>query len=1115
MGAQIAAFDWSKTPIGPIESWSTTLWTVVRLLLVSPHPTLLWWGPDYISLYNDSYAPILGTKHPWALGQPCRQCWKEIWPVLQPLIDTPFGGGPATWIEDFGLELHRHGFLEECHFTVSYSAVPDDAAPGGIGGVIATVNEITGQVLGQRRVVALREVGARLGETKRAAQACAVAGQTLATYTHDVPFALLYLIDDDGKRARLAGAAGVPTGQDISPHSIDLTERAPHGWPFFDAVRSQTVQLVPELGRLFVNVPAGPWSDAPDSAALMPIPSSKAGVPAGLMVVGLSARLRFDDDYRSFLELLRTQIATAIARARAYEEERKRAEALAEIDRAKTNFFSNISHEFRTPLTLMLGPTEDLLAGVQGALAPAQRVQLELLRRNELRLQRLVNALLEFARIEAGRAQASYEPVDLSTLTRDIASSFRSLVERAGLKFEVSCPPLGEPVFVDPNMWEQIVLNLLSNAFKFTFEGEIEVSLRSTNSEVQLVVRDTGVGVRPGDLAQLFGRFHRVEGTRARTHEGSGIGLALTQELVRLHGGTIAVQSRFGEGTSFSVSIPRGSSHLPAERLVRARTAMERSPGPALFVEEATRWLPEETAGGAGNAVQVEAAQSVRTHAGRRILVADDNADMREYLRRILGEKWTVDTVSDGAAALERARATSPDLILADVMMPAMDGFQLLRELRSDPATRGVPFLLLSARAGEEARIEGLQAGADDYLSKPFSARELVARVATHLELYQLRLDAHAHQTDLLELIIQAPVPICVLRGDELVVEMVNQPFVDVVGRADVLGKRLLDALPELGGQGAGGRTFADLLREVRETGETFRADEVPINLRRNGHAVERYFNLAFSPIRSSAGTIERIMAVGTEVSAQVVGRRHAEEAERQIKDTLELRVEFLTAAAHELRTPLTTLGFQADGLLHLLRMAPAKDETAERLRPRAEKLRRQADRLAQIIDDMIDSFNLRPETLELVRTELDLADVARIVVERLRQESKQASAVISLRTEPAIGSWDRRRLEQILTALLSNAVKFGAGRPVEVEITCSARHARITARDSGLGIAPEDQARIFDRFVRLAPTTQFGGLGLGLWVVRELTLAMGGTVQVQSEAGRGAVFIVELPRTP
>jgi hypothetical protein len=312
MGARIAAFDWSKTPIGPIESWSTTLWTVVRLLLVSPHPTLLWWGPDYISLYNDSYAPILGTKHPWALGKPCSQCWQEIWPVLRPLIDTPFGGGPATWIEDFGLELYHHGFPEECHFTVSYSAVPDDAAPGGIGGVIATVNEITGQVLGQRRVVALREVSARLSETKTAAEACVVAGQTLATHAHDVPFALLYLIDDDGKRARLAGAAGLSTGQDMSPHSIDLTEREPHGWPFFDAVQSQAVQLVPELGRCFAKVPAGPWSDPPDSAAVMTIPSSKAGTPAGLMVVGLSARLRFDEGYRSFLDLLRTQIATAI-----------------------------------------------------------------------------------------------------------------------------------------------------------------------------------------------------------------------------------------------------------------------------------------------------------------------------------------------------------------------------------------------------------------------------------------------------------------------------------------------------------------------------------------------------------------------------------------------------------------------------------------------------------------------------------------------------------------------------------------------------------------------------------------------------------------------------------
>jgi signal transduction histidine kinase len=751
MGELIRSIDWAETPLGPIESWPPTLRTMVGLLLANRFPLLLWWGPEYVQLYNDAYRPIPGAKHPRSMGQPARECWAEIWHILRPLVDTPYHGGPPTWNDDILLEIDRHGFLEETHFTIAYSPVPDATAPGGIGGVLATVHEITTQVIQARRVAALRDLGARSAEAKTAEEACAIAAEAFGRHDRDVPFALLYLVDGDGRTARLAGRcpAGGDVDESFAPAVISLDADDTTAWPLAAALTDR-VQVVDGLDRRFTRVPKGPWADPPRQALVLPVPSSIPQKIAALLVVGISARIELDDHYRGFFELATAQVATALANARAYEEERRRAEALAEIDRAKTAFFSNVSHEFRTPLALMLAPLEDALADPHRPLPLEQRGRLETAHRNSLRLLKLVNTLLDFSRIEAGRVEARYEATDLARFTTDLASNFRSAMDRAGLRFGVDCPPLPAPVHVDRDMWEKIVLNLLSNAFKFTFDGEIAVTLRRAGECVELAVRDTGTGIAPEEIPHLFERFYRAKGARARTHEGTGIGLALVQELVRLHGGAVRVESVPGKGSTFTVSIPAAGPHAPDDQLA-PRTLASTSLGASPFVEEALRWLPNTDLGG-GREPDVSTTsalpplEAAHVHdgptPGGRILLADDNADMRDYVGRLLREHWTVEAVADGKAALEAARRHVPDLVLADVMMPGLDGFELLRALRADPRTSTVPVILLSARAGEEARVEGLQAGADDYVVKPFMARELIARLHTHLTLARMRHEA-------------------------------------------------------------------------------------------------------------------------------------------------------------------------------------------------------------------------------------------------------------------------------------------------------------------------------------------------------------------------------------
>jgi PAS domain S-box-containing protein len=753
MGERTRSFDWSATPVGPVAAWPQSLKTAVRIMLGSRYAMWLGWGPAFTFFYNDAYARMtLGPKHPWALGRSAREVWSEIWDDIGPRAERVMSTGEATWDESLLLFLERRDFPEETYHTFSYSPVPDES--GGVGGMLCVVTEDTERTIGERRLRTLRELAARTTEeAKSVEEACQTAARTLAGNPNDLPFVLIYLLDDS--TARLAGATGLPGGIPAAPVSVDLADAdaTNAGWPLRAVRQSGRGEVVTGLEERFGPLRCGPWPEPTRQAVVVPMVRSGQPALAGFVVAGVSPRLVLNDVYRGFLDLLAGHVATSVANARAYEEERRRAEALAELDRVKTAFFSNVSHEFRTPLTLMLGPLSELLSQSTNRVQPEQRELLEVVNRNGLRLLRLVNTLLDFARIEAGRVQASYQPTDLAAVTADLASNFRSACERAGLVLVVDCPPLAEPVFVDREMWENVVLNLLSNAFKFTFDGQIIVALRQANGTVELRVSDTGTGIPAEEMPRLFERFHRVENARGRTHEGSGIGLALVQELVKLHGGNVTAQSVPGQGSTFQVTLPLGAAHLPPDRIgsghTLASTALKAQP----YIEEALRWLPDAGLGEDDHRAALTAdfdsvAPAAFPHGVERadrprVLVADDNADMRQYILRLLAEQFEVEAVADGQEALAEARRQAPDLILTDVMMPQLDGFGLVRELRADPRTRALPVILLSARAGEESRVEGLEAGADDYLVKPFGARELLARVTAQLQMARLRREAN------------------------------------------------------------------------------------------------------------------------------------------------------------------------------------------------------------------------------------------------------------------------------------------------------------------------------------------------------------------------------------
>jgi len=1007
MGALMRAKDWAETPLGPLDAWPQSLRTTVSTCLNSRFPILVWWGPQYIKLYNDAYREIISAKHPRALGQPGRECWPEIWDIIGPMLDGVLRNGEATWSENQHLPLLRNGFTEECYFTFAYSPIRDEN--GEIAGVFSVVRETTRQVIGERRLRTLRDISAWTADTKSVDEAVRLASAVLAENPNDLP------------SARIAGPGEPRPGELVFP--------------------AGTLQLY----------------------------------------VTPSPRLHLDDEYRGFLALVGSQIGTTLERVRALQEAQERAEKLAELDRAKTAFFSNVSHEFRTPLTLLLAPIEQALEKRQ----PLAGADLETTHRNGMRLLRLVNALLDFSRIEAGRAQAWFEPVDLTSITADLASAFRSAVDSAGLVLDVQCERLGEPVHVDRDLWEKIVLNLVSNALKFTFDGTIAVSLRRAGDRAVLEVRDTGTGIPADQLPRVFERFHRIEGARARTHEGSGIGLALVQELVKMHGGEVGVTSEIGRGTTFTVTLPFGSAHLPADKL-QPRPAPPAS-HLASFVDEAQRWLP---------AAPVAAPPSDR----ERVLIVDDNADMRDYLVRVLSEHWAVDVASDAIGALELARKHPPDLVLTDVMMPGVDGFRLLRELRADPVLRTSAVIMLSARAGEEARVDGLAAGADDYLIKPFSARELVARIGNRLAMRSLEQRLARQRAAIANLFEHTPVPIAIFRGPELVFELANAAYRQVVDR-DPRGKPILEAMPEARGQG-----FDELLLQVMRTGRPHVARDNLVRLVRNGVLQDTYFTYVYAPLHDGLG--DGVIAIVNDVTEQVIARRQLQQLADDARAANRAKDEFLAMLGHELRNPLAPMVTA----LELMRM---RNDSASR---EEQVLSRQVGHLGRLVDDLLDVSRITSGRIELRKRRVELFEIVHRGLELaspLLEQRRNRLEVTIPRTGLVIDG-DPHRLAQVVSNLLTNAAKYSNPETrIAVEATVASGSIQLSVKDEGVGIAPEMVDRVFDLFVQQRQTLDRsqGGLGLGLAIARSLVELHGGSIRAFSAgAGSGSEFVVALP---
>ena len=1099
MSDLISSYDWSRTPLGHVAGWPDSLKAAVRILVTSRFPMWMAWGPQLTFLYNDAYASVtLGKKHPWALGKPAPEVWHEIWHDIGPRVERVMSTGEASWDETLGLILERSGFPEETFHTFSYS--PLAGSNGQIEGMLCVVMEDTQRVRGERQLSSLTTLAGALVDANTKREVFAAIERGLADQK-DIPFGLVYCFEEGSPNLCLVAQSGIEPGHPAAPKEMD-SESITAPWPvhlLFESNRPITLDL---LADRFPDLPSGVWSKPPSQARLVPLSRRGQDKPAGVFIAALNPYRQFDTSYAGFLELAAGQISASITNAEAYETERRRAEELANLDRAKTAFFSNVSHELRTPLTLILGPIEDALLNE----TPPTVESLQMLHRNALRLLKLVNGVLDFVRIEVGRMQATYQPTDLSLLTAQLASVFRSAVERAGLQLVIDCPPLPEPVYIDRDMWEKIVLNLLSNALKATFDGQIRVAISAEEHGALLTVHDTGTGIPDEELSHLFERFRRIEGARRRSHEGSGIGLALVHELVTMQGGTIEVQSKVNDGTEFRVHLPYGHEHLMHGNIARdAGSPLVVEGSASAYVQEALGWLPGL------NSVQDQLQNEItglveddtltgaesRSRVRPVVLLVDDNADMREYVRSLLATRFNVVSADNGRTALDEIRRRTPDLVLTDVMMPEMDGFTLLETLRKDPSTALIPIILLSARAGEESRIEGVEAGADDYLTKPFAARELIARIDAQLKMARMRHEAAEQKATLTHEINRArqfagealehvPIAFCTMDTEYRITYM--NPAAALLGARS--GKSLV------------GATLWDLYPEVMGT-------DVETNIRRamdqrasvefeqffSGPEGEAWFQFSVYP-QPGEGIIL--------YCSNTTETRKAEQALRR-SEQLAAAGRLAASIAHEINNPLeavTNLLFLAksdEGLSssskNLLEIADKELQRLSHITARSLKFYRQRTAPAKIsLDEVLDSVVYFHDPAIRVRG---------IHIDRRFRPSPPVLC------QPG-------EIQQVFTNLISNALDAVSdkGRIILEVRPCESQDSTgvaVTIADNGSGMDTQMLQRLFHPFVT---TKGEAGTGLGLWVSKGILDKHHATVAVRTRPQCGTVFRIFFPTT-
>ncbi|WVQ90544.1 hypothetical protein IAS59_004324 [Cryptococcus gattii] len=1143
--------DWSKTPLGPVERWPQSLKTIVGLVLNYPHQCCLWWGEELTLIYNEPYAQAI-HKHPDIFGMSGPVAWSEIWNSIGPLSELVLSGTPVWKEDDFllfkQLPHQGKGVWEEYHTWMWVPVLQEDGTFGGLWN--ATVRT-TKKVLAERRTATVREMGQRTSIARTMDEFNAAICEILESNPRDIPFAALYRVESasPSKGKNQTNTAEI-TKNDPNEVQIDVTLVGEVGIPENHPSTPSSMSFPIRQRCSSSRIPQGL-----NSSPALSVISSTGGIshsPLGGIGAGEKGHLM-----RSMSHSFKCKLLTSgIAAVRSYEAERLRLDELAALDRAKSLLFSNVSHELRTPLTLISGPIDDLLMETKDG---PKKEMLLMARRNLRRLSRLVSTLMDVSRLEAGRLKGTFRPVNLGIMTRDLAVLFKSTIEKAKLKYIIELDTSPENVFVDPEHWEKIVFNLIGNAMKYTMTGFVKIDLHYSSGQAILTVQDSGVGIPRSDIHLIGERFHRVQSV-SRCHEGTGIGLSLTKELISLHGGVLEIES-FTEdesvdgshGSTFRVKIPIGSDHLPFEAIDTGRMSnMPQLTYGQGLVDEAMQWVRDRET---GSVVSSDESSSARTGessgmgSGKPIdpntlyfqkedviMLVEDSADTRRYMKSIFSQYCQVVEARDGQEALELCQKRMPDLIISDVMMPRLNGFELLAALKKSKDLNMVPVIMLTARGADESKVSGIMAGAEDYLAKPFNAREIVARAHMQLQLGKKRRhfeEAFEERTAELRALAEFS-PVGIFRADQNGnITFANSAWYKMSGYP--MNEPVVD--------------WVDVIIAPHELYQW------PLD-----HCVDTVSHGSVG-LKGLLGCVTDITERKAHEESQ---RRQVIEAEQRRLDAEEAKrqQELLIDITHEIRNPISTLlhcsslvktnllSLQEQlhiAIAHHLPFTPTRqlmnniEEDLEAL----ESIYQCGLTQERISNDVLSLGRIQLDMLQMFDVEFDLTKEAQNIISIFQNEARMKRISLSLKTGDNIKKLGIRRvkadlvrLNQITTNLLSNAIRFTSAstiRRIEVrtdisfdppeEGTCAVAKNVLSqpsilkddepvfvfleVADTGPGLSKDECQKLFQRFSQVSPKTHtiFGGSGLGLFVCRKLAELMGGSIEVVSERGKGSVF--------
>ncbi|WVQ64073.1 uncharacterized protein L199_002232 [Kwoniella botswanensis] len=1001
--------DWSKTRLGPREKWSSVIEMMIEVVLRSPTQDALWLGDDFQMIY-----------------------------LFNPTRDT------------------------------------------------------TASVLARRRQETMRDLSEQLLTARTTNEFYNGIVEVLEQNPKDVPFLMCYSVEDGSEpnhvSLHLESSIGIPEGHHAAPMDLDLPlsadrfSRASFGmkgnqlssptlsaisalssgagrmrysydkqsWPIAQAISTRQAVVVDDCTDLIKGFPLREWEALPESAIIVPISSeSSVETPQAVVIIGLNIASPLDSVYEDWIHVLRAHLTTSLGTVRAAEAEINRQIERDRMERAKTAWFQGAAHDLRSPLTLVAGPLDDVL---RTTLSSGQRTALSLAQRNLARVQRLVNALLDFSRIEAGKLTGRFMPLDLGTFVKDLAMMFKPAVERRKIDYKIQIEPHEGMVFVDPTLLETVVTNLISNALKYTEKGVITIDLKYYLTHADIAIIDTGIGIPAAELSAVTDRFHRATTALSRGTEGTGIGLALSKEIVRLHGGDLFITSQTAEesggphGSTFTARIPLIERQVVQDSLARTDFGAY---GKAV-VDEAMHWISPsdadlESIGSENNESTSTRAEGYLFDRNDVLLLVDDNPDMRHYVKNIFSPYCRVIEAVNGKQALELAQKTPPHLILSDLMMPIMNGQELLTAIRSDPQTRMIPMVLLSAATDDELRLAAFVEGAEDFMLKPFKPKELLARVHLHMQIGKKRAHLemlYAQRQQEIDVIldycpsgiVRADATGKIIYGNDTYRAYTGIPHdVDLNNWAEYVDDSIRDDLEFKWNQVVHG--------DERETTETWKWS--------NGTSVSGTF-IRLDKIDSSlSGVLGCLSDVSYQEEKLLEAERRRIEAEES-KQQQELLVDL---TSHEIRTPVSAI-LQCSSLVK-------------------ENLTALQDQLRAVGPN---GFKATPELLAEIDEDLEALD--------------NRAGIASIKT-------DHVRLHQVATNLISNAIRFTASSKtriitVKYEIafappaddTCAPSSTEETAitlpveedtkvwlfvaiKDTGPGLGPTEQAGLFQRFSR------------------------------------------------